>query len=499
MRFIPHSLRVKRLSNDLNAYFPRAKQIRIHPEVVLTLESFRPAVHLLPHIKDLSLALNKHTIGSVRALLSPKLEKLTYTTHTTHDKAVKSVARQATMQLFQKLGRVCPSLTQLTLDCSIRSKELRHELANTISNLPSLILFVLKKSSVDFPILRALSSLSKLRVMVINYIVGDEEWTGLSLRSFLSFSTLSMFNLNTDSMEVAYNLLGNIRSPSLQAVCLDVCSPVSRSLVKDTFTQLANLHDDVRHLKVVLPAANADPPQEILTPDTLQPLFRLRALITMDLQGCPIALDDRFLLSCANTWPNITALGLGVRHGPGEPCSSVALSTLVPFVHKCPTLRFLGLPLDTAPIALAREMRNIPPSMCGGHSQHRLQTLQVGQAAITDVSMVAGLLSGVFPGLLSIDTACSEDEIDSDEEEAEEETRTRNADRWEAVEDEIPDFAAVREQERAWGKAHGKPFNLRRDKTWGTFGLTPQGLDAAECWERQRWDAIAFACVGAEC
>ncbi|KAM5534994.1 hypothetical protein V8D89_011367 [Ganoderma adspersum] len=461
--FMPHSWRVKRLSDDLTAYFSRVKQIRIHPEVLSTLESFRPS----------------HTVGSVRALLSPKLEKLSYATHISHEKAIKATAQQATMQLFQKLGRACPLLMQLNLDCSIRSKELRHELANTLSNLPSLSRNHLSTSlfCVRSP------RLSNLRVMVIDCIIGDEEWVKLPLRPYLSFSTLGMFNLNTDGMDVAYSLLGSIRSSELQAVCLDVYSPASCSLVEDTFTRLATLHCDLRHLKVVLPCADADPPQEILTPDTLRPLLRLKELIIVDLHGCPIALDDRFLLSCADTC---------------EPVGSVALSTLVPFVHKCPTLRLLGLPLDTAPVALAREMRNILPSMCGGHFQHRLQTLQVGQAAITDVSMVAGFMSGLFPGLLCIDAACSEDEIESGEEEEEEEMRTRNADRWQAVEDEIPDFAAVRLQERAWGKTNCKRF-LRRDKTWGAFRLTPQALDAAECRERQRWDAIASTGARAKC
>ncbi|PIL22646.1 hypothetical protein GSI_15338 [Ganoderma sinense ZZ0214-1] len=484
VRFIPYAWRVKCLSNDLTAQFSRAKQIRTHPEVLSTLESFRPSVHLLPHIKELSLTLTKYTVGPVRVLLSPKLEKLSYSIQPTRDKATKTAIKQDTMQLFQKLGRVCPNLTQLTLDCSMRSKELRHELANTLSNLPYLILFVLKKPSVDIPILRALSLLSNLRVMVIDYIIGDEEWAGLPLR-VLSFETLGMLNLNTDSMDAAYNLLHSINSPILQAVGLEVSSPASRSLVEKVFTEFATRHQDLRYLKLVLPCAEADPPQEILTPDTLRPLLKVKELITVDLHGCPIALDDRFVLRCADAWPKITGLRLGVRHGLGEPCSTVSLSALVPFVHKCPSLRLLGLPLDPAPVALAREMRNIPPSLCGGHSQHQLETLQVGQVAITDVPMVAGFLSGLFPGLLCIDPACSEDELESDEEEEDGETRMLNADRWEAVMDEIPDFAAVRRQERAWGQAQGKRF-LKRDKTCGPFGLTPQALRMVEQREQQR-------------
>ncbi|KAI1790170.1 hypothetical protein LXA43DRAFT_1182723 [Ganoderma leucocontextum] len=498
MRFITYARRVKCLSNDLTAHFPRTEKIRTHPEVLSTLESFRPSAHLLPQIQDLSLALTTHTVGPVRALLSPKLEKLCFATHTTHDQSTKAAAKQATTQLFHKLGRGCPNLTQLTLDCSIRSKELRRELADALPNLRSLMLFVLKKPSVDMPLLGALSQLPNLRVLVIDCLIGDTGCARLPERPYLSFENLRMLTLNTDSMTLAYNLVCSVRSFSLQAVRLEIRSPASRSLVKKTLTQLAACHHELRHLKLGLPCAHADPPQDVLTSDTLRPLLPAKELITLDLQACPIAIDDQFLLNC-DSWPNITTLRLGVRRGPGEPCSTVSLPALVPLVHKCTTLKVLGLPLDTAPSTFIRELRNLPPSLGADRSRLRLQTLQVGQAAITDVSLVSGYLSGLFPELLCIDTTCEADEAgseeeDDSEEEEEEEARTANADRWEDVECEVPHFAAVRRQERAWAEAQGKRVVLR-DRNWGAwdvFGLTLEALDVEEHRELQRFrDVVA--------
>lgn len=164
----------------------------------------------------------------------------------------------------------------------------------------------------------------------------------------------------------------------------------------------------------------------LITPAVIKPLLPFRNLKGLDLIfECPYDFDDTSMESMAVAWPLMRQFHLGSDIGWGE-VSKVTLDGLIPMAKFWPRLESLSICID--PITSQPSGRR--PG--GGYCCPRLTMIGISTSVI-DVhpAMVAAFLTDLFPKLRNIIVADFSEE-------------------WSEVENLLPTFADVREQERAW-------------------------------------------------
>ncbi|PIL31205.1 hypothetical protein GSI_05903 [Ganoderma sinense ZZ0214-1] len=298
-----------------------------------------------------------------------------------------------------------------------------------------------------------------------------------------SFPALRELVIHTDRLETCTRLVEAIHSPTLVDVTLLANDRAPPSALARLCTALSR-HPSLKNLvfgpgmgsrghaypqRRGFQSSPPDPhsPPAALTPDVLRPLFSLRALERIALDGtCYASLDDRALAELAQAWPNLSSAKL-CPEAAHPFVTHVTLAGLAPLA----ALRWI----DTFDVALSdvdaraidAAFRTRPPH-CepagypnrgrdndGDSGRCPLQLLGVGRARLgaSDAEAVSAVLSAWFPELQRTEYL-----INFEYEELE--LRSLGfADlhemdelywRWGGVGRSVRAFALVREQERRW-------------------------------------------------
>ncbi|KAJ7772246.1 hypothetical protein B0H16DRAFT_166659 [Mycena metata] len=172
-----------------------------------------------------------------------------------------------------------------------------------------------------------------------------------------------------------------------------------------------------------------------ITDELLRILFCFTKLTSLQLTSAAIfTIHDGTMMDAAQAWPCLEDLVLDSYHRPLTP-PLLTLESLYSLAQHCPRLRFLRLRLDATSLPTARPLSNaLAP-------QRELTSMRIAQSAISQPRAIARLLSDIFPNVRTISRAqyLGEPPAGMD----------ANYDRWKEVEGLIPEFVAVREEERA--------------------------------------------------
>ncbi|KAJ7020719.1 hypothetical protein C8F04DRAFT_285623 [Mycena alexandri] len=139
-------------------------------------------------------------------------------------------------------------------------------------------------------------------------------------------------------------------------------------------------------------------------------------------------------MDAAQAWPCLEDLTLDSFSRPFTP-PLLTIESLYSLAQHCPRLRSLHLTLDATTLPAPRSLAN------GLGPQRKLTTMCIAQSAISQPRAIARLLSDIFPNLRVISQAQYFDDPSAE--------MQANYARWKEVEGLVPEFVAVREEERA--------------------------------------------------
>ncbi|PIL27470.1 hypothetical protein GSI_10619 [Ganoderma sinense ZZ0214-1] len=197
---------------------------------------------------------------------------------------------------------------------------------------------------------------------------------------------------------------------------------------------------------------------------TFGPLLQLSNLDTLDLDlAHELDIDNWFLMAMAMAWPKLRRLEFCVEHPHWDIDAytpSTSLLGLAPFAVLCPNLCILGMPVnpDTSPARIPPRLLEQRPGRGAPQLGSRVYHLNVGLSVVRDPVPVAAFLSDVFPNLIEVFTAWT-DEMEGDMDEGMDGdigTPAEIRERWDEVVLLVGVFRRVRNQERRWRAAHGK-------------------------------------------
>ncbi|KAJ6522216.1 hypothetical protein DFH09DRAFT_1330695 [Mycena vulgaris] len=227
-----------------------------------------------------------------------------------------------------------------------------------------------------------------------------------------------------------------------------VISPVSATADEShaLYTALAAgcSHSSLNKLTVHNNVDNVDVPNSaeyLVRPNSIRILFCFVNLTSVHiLSPVGIDLDNEIIAEMARTWRGIEYLRLSSNHAPAA-LPRISLECLQSFARYCPRLRSLAITLHGTELPT-------PQSTSSSCPQNGLGYLDIMYSGISDPIAVARFLSGIFPCLMTVETARTfEDNEDPDE-------VTHHADaiqahyRWEEVHSLLRHFAAILAEER---------------------------------------------------
>ncbi|OJT15966.1 hypothetical protein TRAPUB_8789 [Trametes pubescens] len=410
-------------------------------------------------------------------------------------------------RMWNKLKDTAPNLQELSMviqpfECSSTVVAAVSTAVTRLENLVSLVLRN-KTCTLTPAALASLARFPHLRCLRVH--VGASFRT-LELASLVAtgdaaaatFLALRVLEITAPTLALPTELLRFFESPYLAALTVTAIARVLRCEVRPFFFAITRMRarEHLRELSVwaekVRPtAASTDGIRRLPAPidkETLAPLLLLSGMAELSLHlCCRYDIDDELLDLLARSWPKLESLvfrptrpadwGLreipepphasgpapdtgegGAPRGPrpaangalvmldGDPAKTwpkprATLFGLLAFAQHCPHMCGITVELDA-------DLSRVPPSRLEactrlGAPHAAFKSLYVGLSPVEDPYAVAAFLSDSFPEIDDLeDDWRNLKEYEGD--------ALKFGERWEAVYELIPKFAAVRSQERKW-------------------------------------------------
>ncbi|KAI0669270.1 hypothetical protein C8Q78DRAFT_1080554 [Trametes maxima] len=378
------------------------------------------------------------------------------------------------------LCETCPRLDGLGFEWALTSQPVIAGTRRTVLSQKNLTSLVLPLTSVPlggevFAHLARLPCLAFLQCYLGRTVFdGSREHTLLKLEGpDALFPALRTSKFGGQTFAMFSELLQSMSLLHLEDLVLSILEETPRrSDVDDLFRTVGALRGkNIRTIRisgVANPYVPDDqqPTSALIDEYTLEPLLALRGIRELEVDvPCPCEIDDLLLARIAVAWPQLSRLELGVRTPWGTGSSSAqracgrlrvrepppaTLTGLLTLARACPNTTVLGVEFDADP------RRKVDPPVHTAPSC-KAETLRVGLSLINDPYGVAAYLSHAFPHVRKIESRWDllERKLVNSAEDSEEEQRKRSSaatyrKQWVRVRQLIPQFVAIREQERAW-------------------------------------------------
>ncbi|KAF9788175.1 hypothetical protein BJ322DRAFT_1209250 [Thelephora terrestris] len=381
----------------------------------------------LGHVPKISTAALAE-ISETRTTLSllPRLRELTYITAFPNQRRFavlfmnESVRRfnfrlddepEPLRPFFDNIPARMPHLTVLDLRTSRSASSIEKDLARLLSELPCLEKVVLPLYHVTGSMLETLTKLPDIGVIEFQYLQGQGIGDKADVANFDP-------HIPKDGFPKLWDLSLSAHLSKLIPVLIDTLAPAAKNLtslylhaisvkneasVHEYFSAVGENFPLIERIYMeALPGpimstqwSGAEPEFEVLTLDTLKPLFdcpHLDTFVLMYPSPLCLTLDD--LETLTSRWPALEVIDLNkepvILGSALGTRSNLSLRALLPFAKNCPNLRELGLYLDATETDLP-SASEIPRPFT------KLTDLNVGISSIGEPQSVAFFLSRICP------------------------------------------------------------------------------------------------------
>ncbi|KAH7908619.1 hypothetical protein BJ138DRAFT_1157259 [Hygrophoropsis aurantiaca] len=209
------------------------------------------------------------------------------------------------------------------------------------------------------------------------------------------FPVLQKLKLSSSTPQSCLQLLESVTSTSVEAVQLRASSIFSDEVSQKIVAVLSSFKN-LTHITILEHPLGGPPEDYGYYSDALDPLLRLRNLQHLQMcAGSTYSVDDEVLSQIASAWPRIKYLDLWPPEGWGG-LYRATLSGIIPLLHSCPNLHFLGMEFD-ATLPLREDLSTYDTR----NSKIPLD-LDVGISPILDPPLIAAFLSHVATNLRSL-------------------------------------------------------------------------------------------------
>ncbi|THH03918.1 hypothetical protein EW145_g5900 [Phellinidium pouzarii] len=446
-RFTSYARRVKTWSPEDLAY--------IEEPVVDHIAFGRNPEYILPNLTHIEVMAT--TVSGVHLqtlILCPTLESVTIWNATPTSQTTRSMNA-----FFRTLADRAHNLRKLTVhwgDGDVVSAPFVNGLSEVFSQGNSALNSVnlWSPECIDargFSLLAKLPCLTTLHLNLINTDDASKICSEVRSRTdaFPSLQNLFLAGL-VEEFPKMLHVFGN--SPGMVSLGFSVRKyPMSSHLIQlftfvaSNFPYLRIMQFNVPKEEINIQLANRlyymDPDSYLQDITVLQPLLDMQSLVAVHLElGVPLHLSDIDLITIASAWPAIEVLNLCSdpyceRTRTAQPLATV--QGLFAVASACPSLKHLALFLDCTTGFSENVLANADVV------SRTLINLDVGRSWVVEPSLVAALLSGVFPALKVFEWAGMDTSSSQVSDRA-----SGHAASWRQVFDLLPIFRAVRANER---------------------------------------------------
>lgn len=394
----------------------------IAPHILDALATHFPAGTLLPNIRTLSchwfMPRSSETYQLLQTFIGPKLRSL----HLISSPASSDRRQPAADDLdcMRTVPSICPTLSQLSVQMEFQpTAQGITILSEVVRGFQDLTSFHVPGIPLDFKAISHLAKLQNLKTLYASLsdsITKDDYQSSISTSSVVQppFPSLRTLHLENRFLFPCTLLLQTVFSPVLDMVDINTSSVFGFYCTSEDVAELCTELSYHPSLTSITVAVHTMLTGASLNRKTFEPLLLLPNLETLDLDlAHELDIDNGFLMAMAAAWPKLRRLEFCVDHplwdsSPYAP--SATLFGLVPFAVLCPHLRILGMPVDTnttyrIPPRLLERRPGLGAPAAGSHVYH----LNVGLSVVRDPVPVAAFLSDVFPKLIEVFTAWTDD------------------------------------------------------------------------------------------
>ncbi|KAJ7036640.1 hypothetical protein C8F04DRAFT_1095209 [Mycena alexandri] len=328
--------------------------------------------------------------------------------------------------LLSTLGRTCPHLTavKITLtDDEDESDDSTEATSLFLCSLPHI-------ESITVP---------RLEWTALKHIAQSHRLTSLSMDLLPDLSSLvsppspytfaGLQHLQLEAAQVGETLrllqTGNygysvVEGMKLYTTLAVVCSPSSLIQLHIHLDGYYDTHDSA---------------ESAINDSMIRSLFPFRKLVCLTLTSTALfVIHDNTMMDAARAWPCLEELTLDFVSLPlVPPPSHLTLQSLCSLAQHCSRLRSLHITIDATVLP--------PPPAIAITPQRELTSMCIAHSAISQPRAVARLLSDIFPNFRHISASRRSSAMSVD-------MKATYA-RWEEVVSLVPEFVAVREEERA--------------------------------------------------
>ncbi|KAJ7189659.1 hypothetical protein GGX14DRAFT_608748 [Mycena pura] len=402
-----------------------------------------PCGSLFPNLKSLSWRSSKSKseaeFSYIRIFLTPTLSSISFDCE----------ASIVNCSLLSGLSQICPELKAVDVFINVEDEDDHGSLNATSHFLRSLWRVESVTVRFDSILAEALKHLGKLPTLTCLHLETLHLETLLKLCNpssmphpmFLCLRTLKLEWVEIETITHFFKTTSQIPLNVLQLSFEDCYS------AKDTETFYTALVTSCSHVSLTTldlgisgGSWNLSASTFAINDNLLRILCRFPNIETLSIES-PVAFDvcDGTLAEAARAWPRLGSLTLRVFDGQPNPSlpPRPTLAFLHSFAQYCPRLHSLEIMLDATVLPITHDTSQPP--------QGQLAALRIGHSPISRPSTVARFLSDLFPNLITITRP-----VYYGATRAEKDIRDRQ---WKKVEGLLPEFVAVREEERARARA----------------------------------------------
>ncbi|GLB44329.1 hypothetical protein LshimejAT787_1602590 [Lyophyllum shimeji] len=367
------------------------RSLDIHTDAMLTLASYRPAISLLPVLREVTFSTGSPENKSflfAQCLLSSTIQ---------HVSLVIDVEQYATRALLSAIPLNCPDIKSLDIKLSPDlepssaqrgSQTLHSAVIDLVLAMPRLRSLRIPSLSLRFNVLDHISTFSSLSRLETGKLTLDTA----RLRSFSEpnsrFPSLRSLTFSVESLEAAALLVDSICRP-LTSLTITIKRDSSAAEIPNFVHTLTRhpCYESLLHLGITIEHAQNGPNEQADASD-VRALFLLPRLESLQLSSRPFAaaIDDAWLATAATTWPQLRSLSI-------RGMTETTLAGLIPLVRRCP-LEHISVDATWTPF-------NIQHLLIIGNTQ--VQIIDIVNSRLQgDVLAVLRCLLLLFPRLKSV-------------------------------------------------------------------------------------------------
>ncbi|KAI1790212.1 hypothetical protein LXA43DRAFT_891462 [Ganoderma leucocontextum] len=423
-----------------------ARTPRLEQRVLLELSAYRPVFVLFPNLTTFDWAgirFPEENLPLVLAFLNPNVARV-------HIRISEEHHDQRTLRA--SLSLIANRYTSLKeFQLTLRPPQSRDDLLimpsilPVLTNLTALEVFRCFYIPLTEDVFGALASLQNLTMLAIR-LPQTVAWSTIDIRPDSTATRLSGHGTSPKVATVQYIKFSKVSFPHVKAVRIILTDVPTGDDLPRVFTSICAQFSPSVLTKLIVNMDSETPQnrRQLTQPTTairlehLQPLFKFGKFSVFEFSmASRYALDGATYLAVAKAWPHIKTFEIGL----GQYCIHSEIpemrDVLVPFAVHCPKLTRLGVRFDGTKTKLLASGGITHAHAQGRPSTSIVASLNCFDSCISGTTHVAAFLALIFPKLKELAWKKAPAGM-----------MTLSGGLWEEVQQYLPLFAAIREDER---------------------------------------------------